>query len=165
MRVLPSDRQIAMHEAHHAAALLLLGLPPGGARIDQPSADEAGNVEVDWGDSITPDRTRRVLLAIIVGGRCEGGQGWSDWPLDPDRVPVRARSDADKARYLAERLDFDAVDWQVALLDARHLSDRRKFRRLVLAIAAALEEREVLERADLVRIFEATREETAAWSR
>jgi hypothetical protein len=145
MRVLPSDRQIAMHEAHHAAALLLLGLPPGGARIDQPSADEAGNVEVDWGDSITPDRTRRVLLAIIVGGRCEGGQGWSDWPLDPDRVPVRARSDADKARYLAERLDF-------------------KFRRLVVAIAAELERVEVLDRDKLIRIYEATQEETAAWS-
>jgi hypothetical protein len=145
MRVLPSDRQIAMHEAHHAAALLLLGLPPGGARIDQPSADEAGNVEVDWGDSITPDRTRRVLLAIIVGGRCEGGQGWSDWPLDPDRVPVRARSDADKARYLAERLDF-------------------KFRRRVVAIAAELERVEVLDRDKLIRIYEATQEETAAWS-
>jgi len=43
---------------------------------------------------------------------------------------------------------------------ARRLSNAPEFRRLVVAIADELERVEVLEQADLIRIYEATQEAT-----
>jgi hypothetical protein len=53
--VYPSGREVAQHEAHHAAALCLAGMVPKQVRSDWPEADLAGFVTVDWGDGPARD--------------------------------------------------------------------------------------------------------------
>jgi hypothetical protein len=91
MSAAPADFQVAAHEGHHAAGLLLQGLPP--ERVEIVGDDRlAGSVSIDWGEGgATHGKARRVLLAIICGGRCEGAAGWDSWPLDPNKVPPAAR--------------------------------------------------------------------------
>ena len=65
---LPTSRSIAMHEAHHAAALCLAGMVPTCVRIDRPTADLAGLVTIDWGGSLfltAEGRDERVARQVI----------------------------------------------------------------------------------------------------
>ena len=51
-RVLPSGREIAWHEAYHAAALCIAGMSPNASEPTFPTIP--GSVTIDWGDG--PDR-------------------------------------------------------------------------------------------------------------
>ena len=86
-RVLPTGREIAWHEAHHATALCLAGMVPKSGRSDWPSNFEAGAVTIDWGPGghRDPARAKDVLVSIVVGALTEGKQGWDweNWPIDP----------------------------------------------------------------------------------
>ena len=119
-----------MHEAHHAAALCLLGMVPKCVRTDWPAPDLFGTVTVDWCDG--PDRATagRVLVAVVLGGMTEGHQGWRSWPIDPDRVAVGARRDAEQACTLAAYLKLDNAGWLHVLWKANQLGRRQDFRRL-----------------------------------
>jgi hypothetical protein len=154
---LPTSRSIAMHEAHHAAALCLAGMVPKCVRIDWPRADLAGFVTIDWGDGADPDKARRVLVAILLGAMTEGFAGWDNWPIDPDRALVGARRDAEQARHLAEYLKLDQVGWLHVLWKANQLGRRSGFRRLAVAIADELERVEVLSAEDLRNLLEKER--------
>ena len=45
----------------------------------------AGKVEIDWGeDGPNRDKAERVLLAIMLGARTEGDQGWDSFPDRPE---------------------------------------------------------------------------------
>src|SRR5829696_3059456 len=131
---------------------MLAGMTPKRVRTDRPDQTTAGTVTVDWGNGPNRDSARNVLIGVLVGGTSEGGGGWDDWPLDPERVDPTARRDAEQARHLAEYLKFDRVDWAHVLWQARKLGHRHDFRRLVVAIADELENRELLDRDDLERI-------------
>jgi hypothetical protein len=85
---LPPAREVARHEAYHAAALCLQGMVPKQVRIDWPREDQAGFVTIDWGDGPDRDTAKRVLIAVLLGGMTEGFDGWDNWPIDPDRMPV-----------------------------------------------------------------------------
>jgi hypothetical protein len=95
----PPAREVARHEAYHAAALCLQGMVPKEVRIDWPKERTAGFVTIDSGDG--PDRAtpKRVLIAIVLGGMTEGYERWDNWPIDPDRMPIGARRDARQARH------------------------------------------------------------------
>jgi hypothetical protein len=84
-RVLPTGREIAWHEAHHAAARCLAGMVPKSVRSDWPSNFEAGAVTIDWGPGghRDPARAKDVLVSIVVGALTEGKQGWDreNWPI------------------------------------------------------------------------------------
>ena len=149
---LPTSRAVAFHEACHAAALMLAGMAPHRARIDRPDDTTAGSVTIDWGDGVNRESARAVLIALLVGGTSECTAGWDEWPLDPEAVADFAGRDAEQARHLAVYLKFDAVDWAHVRWQARQLGRQRDFRRLAVAIADELEDREVLEREDLDRI-------------
>ena len=103
----PPTRSTAMHEAHHSAALLLLGLPPKQARCDWPGEHTLGEVELDWGDGVDHHKARKVLQAVLAGGLCNGCEGWDEFPLDPDGVPAGSRHDAVQARRLGDFLQLD----------------------------------------------------------
>ena len=62
---LSTSRSIAMHEAHHAAALT--GMVPKCVRIDWPTTELAGFVTIDWGDGVDHDKAKRVLVAVLLG--------------------------------------------------------------------------------------------------
>jgi hypothetical protein len=158
---LPTSRSIAMHEAHHAAALCLAGMVPRCVRIDWPTAELAGFVTIDWGGGADHDKAKRVLVAVLLGAMTEGFAGWDNWPIDPNRAPVGARRDAEQARHLAEYLNLEQVGWLHVLWEANQLGRRPGFRRLAVAIADELERVEVLTAQELVELI-ATTEET--WS-
>jgi HK97 family phage prohead protease len=132
---LPTSRSIAMHEAHHVAALCLAGMVPKCVRIDWPTAELAGFVTIDWGDGADPDKAQRVLVAVLLGAMTEGFAGWDNWPIDPDRAPVGARRDAEQARHLAEyqarpgRLAARSVEGQRVGPSLRFPATRRRNRR------------------------------------
>jgi hypothetical protein len=155
---LPTSRSIAMHEAHHVAALCLAGMVPKCVRIDWPTAELAGFVTVDWGDGADPDKARRVLVAVLLGAMTEGFAGWDNWPIDPDRAPVGARRDAEQARHLADYLKLDHVGWLHLLSKANQLARCSRFRRLAVAIADELERVEVLNAQDLEELVATTEE-------
>jgi hypothetical protein len=148
----PSSRSIAIHEATHAAALMFAGMTPECVRVDWPEQTSVGLTTIDWGDGITRESARPVLIAILLGAMTDGYEGWDEWPIDPDRVSSLARRDAEQARRLAEYLKFDMVDWEHVRSQAKQLARRQDFRRLTVAIADELEYREVLHREDLDRI-------------
>jgi hypothetical protein len=58
-----------------------------------------------------------------------------------------ARGDALMVRELLEHFEMDRVDWCHVLWKAEQLCRRRDFRRLVVRIAAELEDREQAEEA------------------
>ena len=155
---LPTSRSIAMHEAHHVAALCLAGMVPKCVRIDWPTADVAGFVTVDWGDGADPYKAKRVLVAVLLGAMTEGFAGWDSWPIDPDRAPLGARRDAEQARHLAEYLKLDRVGWLHLLWKANRLGRRFGFRRLAVAIADELERVELLSAQDLAALIATTEE-------
>jgi hypothetical protein len=162
VRAVPTSRSAAMHEAHHAAALCLLGMVPKCVRTDWPEPDLFGTVTVDWCDGPDRDTARRVLLAVVLGGMTEGHKGWRSWPIDPDRVAVGARRDAEQARTLANYLKLDQAGWLHVLWKANQLGRQRDFRRLAVLIADELERVEVLTTEDLERLMARYRERMAA---
>ena len=151
-----------MHEAHHAAALCLLGMVPKCVRTDWPAPDLFGTVTVDWCDGPDRDTAERVLLAVVLGGMTEGHKGWRSWPIDPDRVALGAGRDAEQARMLANYLKLDNAGWLHVLWKANQLGRRKDFRRLVVAIADELECVEVLTAQDLEALMAQDQERAAA---
>ena len=165
-RVLPGAREIAWHEAYHAAALCLAGMIPKCVRTDWPSDLEAGEVVIDWGPGgyRDPARATNVLVSVVAGAFTEGGQGWDwdSWPIDPWKVAEGARGDAAMARELVEHFDLPMSEWLHVLWKAKQLCNRRDFRRLVVRIADELERVEVLNADDLRAMMEPEREAMAA---
>jgi hypothetical protein len=157
-RVLPTSREIAWHEAYHAAALCLAGLAPKCVRCDWPSDYEAGEVTIDWGPGgyRDPAKAKGVLVSVIVGALAEGPQGWeiSNWPVDPFAMADGGRGDGLMALELLEHFGFDQVDWCQVLWKANRLVRRQDFRRLVVRIAEELGRVEVLHADDLRALME-----------
>jgi hypothetical protein len=157
--VFPGARQVAVHESHHAAALILGGMPPESVRTDWPDADTAGSVTVDWAGGINRDKAEAVLVAVLLGAMTEGFSGWREFPINPERLPVGARRDAAQAARLADYLGIsDQATWLFYVWKANQLAKRRDFRCLVVAIADELERLEVMTAEDL-RALTATTEE------
>jgi hypothetical protein len=158
MTALPTSRSIAMHESHHAAALLMAGMVPKCVRTDYPTPNEAGSMEIDWGeDGVDPAKAKHVLIAVLLGGMTNGFQGWSSWPLDPSGAPDGSRRDAEQARCLAEYLGLDRVGWLQVLWQANRLAKQSRFRRLAVLIADELERVEVLSAQDLKNLLDKER--------
>ena len=165
-RILPTGREIAWHEANHAAALMLAGIVPKCVRSDWPSDLAPGAVDIDWGPGghRDPARAKDVLVSIVAGALTEGWRGW-DWsiyPPDPFEVAEGAQGDALFARELVEHFDIDRVDWCHVLWKTNQLVRRKDFRRLVVAIAAELERVEVLDADDLRDLMALDQERQAA---
>ena len=157
-RTLPSSRQVAWHEAYHAAALCLAGLVPRSVSIRWPVDFAAGDVEIDWGPGgyRDPTRAKDVLTAVVVAAHTEGKEGWeiTNWPIDPFLMAEGGRGDAAVAGELFEHFGLDQVDWCQVLWKADKLGRRRDFRRLVVRIARALEPVDVLYADDLRALME-----------
>jgi hypothetical protein len=165
-RVLPGAREIAWHDAYHAAALCLAGMVPKCVRTDWPSDLEAGEVTIDWGPGSyrDPARATNVLVSVVAGGFTEGGRGWewANWPIDPFLMAEGGRGDALMARELVAHFDLEQVDWCHVLWKAEQLCRRQDFRRLVVRIAAELERVELLYADDLRALMDRDRAAVAA---
>ena len=114
IRALPSSREIARHEAYHAAALCVVGLIPTRVQTDWPTDHAPGAVTIDWGEGgyRNPAAAKDVLVALVLGATTEGHEGWQwdAWPVDPAKVAEGARGDALMVRELVEHFGFDQVD-------------------------------------------------------
>jgi hypothetical protein len=164
-RVWPSSREIALHEAYHAAALCLAGLVPKCVRTDWPEG-APGATDIDWGEGgyRNPASAKSVLVAIVLGATTEGHEGWDweTWPIDPTKVAEGAQADALMVRELGEHFGLDRVDWSHILWKAEQLGCRQDFRGLVVRITDELERVDVLTADDLKALMEAERQAVAA---
>ena len=155
MSVLPSTRTLAWHEAHHAAALCLSGLPPVWARIDWPEERLGGSVRVDWEHhDPDPGTLREVLIATLMGPICDAESRLDDWPIRAYEWDVGNQRDAEQAAFLADVLGLDQVDWLGVVFKATTRSRERRFRELVVKIAGELERVEVVFQPELIRLAE-----------
>jgi hypothetical protein len=74
-------------------------------------------------------------------------------------MPYACRSDAKKAHRIAEVLGYGEDDWRLIVELARTMGNLPEYRRLLVRLAEALEERDVLEQPDIIAI--ANTEETS----
>jgi hypothetical protein len=135
--VLPGAREIARHEAYHAAALCLAGLVPKCVRTDWPDQAAPGATDIDWGEGgyRNPAAAKSVLV-LVLRATTEGSAGWEweTWPIDAAKVAEGARGDALLVLELVEHFDMDRVDWCHDLWRGEQLGRRQDFRRLVVRI-------------------------------
>jgi hypothetical protein len=92
-RVLPGAREIARHEAYHAAALCLAGLVPKCVRTDWPDQAAPGATDIDWGEGgyMNPAAAKSVLVLVLgdASGALRAGNGRPGrltprrWPREP----------------------------------------------------------------------------------
>jgi hypothetical protein len=152
-RTLPTASALAWHEAHHCAVLCMAGMVPKTVRTDWPDATTLGQCRIDWGDDgATREKAVHVLISVLAGPMADG-ETWKDnWPIDPGRVSVHARSDAEHAARLAKFLRLDHAGWLHTVWRTRRLLASPAFRRLVVVIADRLEHVEYLDADDLVQL-------------
>lgn len=155
MSVRPSTRDVCRHEAHHVASLMLDGLTPALARVDRPD-DDAGQTIMDWERyQLDQDIATRMLIAVLQGPLVEGDlrHDWT-WPIQPDEWQDGCRKDAEVAQSLAAYIGLDHVEWTRVLYLTRRRAMDRRFRRLAVAVAYELEDREILFAHELETIAE-----------
>jgi hypothetical protein len=136
------------------------GLTPQVVRIDQPTDNDAGYVLMDWErHRLDQDTALEMMVGVLMGPLAEGDLKHDfTWPIEPDEWQVAVRRDAEVARLLARYLALDHVGWTWVLYRARRRSKDRRFRRLVVAIAAALERKEILFKHELEALAQGVEE-------
>ena len=155
--MLPRTDSTVWHEAGHAASLCLSGLTPLLVRSDWPTETLLGQVKLDWENhDPTEDVMREVLVGVLQGPIAAGEvlEVW-DWPINPDAVPAECRRDAEQAAFVVDLLHLDQVDFLQIAFKAEHLGRDRTFRRLLVAISSALEEKELLFQDELQQLTDA----------
>jgi hypothetical protein len=59
---------------------MLAGMTPTCVRIDWREPLTAGLVTIDWGDGVTRESARAVLVGVLLGAMTEGWEGWDTYP-------------------------------------------------------------------------------------
>jgi hypothetical protein len=154
MTRMQTSRSVAAHEAAHCASLIMNGLTPLWCRCDAPTQRLAGSVGLDWDGWEVDDRTLRAILVALLQGPAADGELKSDWPVNPDDWDDASRLDAEQISFISEVLALDAVDWHFVLFQVQKQGRDHRYRRLLVAIAQALEDHELLFRPELERIMQ-----------
>src|SRR5215207_6227955 len=146
--ITPSPHEVAGHEARHAAAALLLGLPIIEARADWPDpfgvkAHVVGYVRyaearADWN---TPEMQRKSAVVTLVGDmstdRDPQAAGYTEtWP--PAWPPTdKLGVDSDEAALAAytKTARLDEAGWDSLCDEAHWLAAMPEFKSLATAIA------------------------------
>jgi len=163
--ILPSRREVAGHEARHAAASLLLGIRVTEARADWPGVGGSkGHVvgyvrygALDWN---RPTSQRKSAVATLVGDmskdRDPQAVGYTgQWP--PAWPPTnKLGADSDEA-VLAEYVKtagLDEAGWKSLCDEARDLAAMDEFKQLAASIGVLLEHGTVMNERMLTHAYE-----------
>jgi hypothetical protein len=164
--IVPSSREVAGHEARHAAAALLLGFPVIEARADWPDpfgakAHVVGYIRYDAGsvDWNTPATQRKSAVVTLVGdmstNRNPKAAGFTGkWP--PAWPPTdKLGADSDEARLAeyAKSAALDEAGWDELCDEARRLARMDEFKQLTSVFEALLEHGTVLDARMLKAAF------------
>lgn len=157
---LPGLREVCMHEASHASSLIFSGMPPVLTRVDVwPGADLLGATRPDWDThGADPPALREVLSSVLAGPILDAEPELDSWPIRPDTWADGNRKDGEQAAFLAGILRLDQVDYLGFVSKADTRSRDRRFRALVLRIAAELERVSILFQTELVALAEGVNE-------
>jgi hypothetical protein len=121
----------ARHEAGHATAAILLGLPVEEARIDAPEPGLAGFVRTPKGFIRTLYRAEKMLAFVVAGSLAEGPP--LDWPFTE-----RDEGDRGAAYTLCKLLKLDGAGFLRVESLARQLLRTQIGRRLQYELSGAL---------------------------
>jgi len=126
--------RIAAHEAGHACACVLLGVP---VRLVDVAGDAKalGRVRHGLEDIKTPDDARKRML-IVLCGQIEGADHWHEvpsWPLNPN-----ASTDEYNLHALAEYLRLDERGYNKIAGEALALTLAPEYQMLHVAITGML---------------------------
>jgi hypothetical protein len=155
--IYPGAREVAAHEASHGAALIAQGIVPLLVRTDRPADNLLGSVKLDW-DEIDPrDRItlRKILIGVLAGPlqdrepQLTNAALATDWPIDPDVWDDGNHADAKVITVLIDLARLDQIDYLQDVARAKRLGKDRRYRRLMVALTDALEDRELLVKHEL----------------
>ena len=122
--------RIADHEAAHATAALLLGLPVLSVSV-KPDATTNGRVAIRYADT---DEDMHKRMSVILSGMVESGDT-PQWPLRTDRS-----TDEANLRQVADCLGLDESGYDKAVRQTFDLTTTRPYLRLHAAVSHALEQ-------------------------
>jgi hypothetical protein len=161
VNALPVSREVALHEAYHASALLLHNIPLEVIRIDLPHAsvdghELAGTTRIAWDECnpTNPSVLRAILISLICGALVEGYSPapHEAWPIDPDAWPQEARGDAETASFIEDLLCLGVVEFGWVVHQTKKLTRTFEFGQLVTELSQALQRDELLLRPEIERI-------------
>jgi hypothetical protein len=154
-RRLVERRGCAEHEARHAAAARLLGLPLREVRLFD-EGETAGVTRVD-SDKIT-SRTHGHVKKLMVMIMCGAIDDYLWPPIYPpfEQPPADEHTASDEAGLatLAKILRLDRQGWDALVDRAHELSERPEFQALEHGFATALEAGEILDEERIAEIEE-----------
>jgi hypothetical protein len=127
--------RLAAHEAGHAAAAVVLGVP---VRLVDVAGDATalGRVRHDLEQIHSPDDARK-RMKIILCGWIESVEDWDElpsWPLDPN-----ASTDEHNLHALAGYLRLDSPSYSDVTFEALKLTLDRDYKMLHVAITGMLD--------------------------
>jgi hypothetical protein len=126
--------RIAAHEAGHACACVVLGVP---VRLIDVAGDATALGRVRHGlEQVTSRDDARKRMKIILCGLIEGADDWDEvapWPLNPN-----ASTDELNLDGLAEYLGLDSTSYDAVRFEALRLTLDPEYRMLFVAITGML---------------------------
>jgi hypothetical protein len=127
--------QVARHEAGHAVAAVLLGIPV--LLIDVIGDAKSLGFVRHAGERITGPDMARKRMVLTLCGPIESAESWDDvpsWPLETHRS-----TDERNLSVLADYLGLNGAGYRAVFLEALKLTLTDEYRRLYTAITGCLD--------------------------
>jgi hypothetical protein len=156
----------APHEARHAAAALLLGVPVVKATAIPEFAPDGeldlGHVELGPERWEYEDVRKRALVTLVgeMGDRADWPPPHPSHPSMQGKTPTRPHNDGARLWKAIDALGMDENDYEVLVQEARDLVKRRDFRQLEIGVQWLLEQGHEVGPELCEQVQEITRRET-----
>lgn len=143
--------RVAVHEAGHAASLILQGRLPWSVTADRPTEQLWGSLEIAWDEEgeLTEESVERTAIVVHCGPIHAEDKDWP--PKYPP--PLGEPGDAGQLSACMRYLGWGRAEYEAAYIEAVVLTNTDDFKRLARRIARALVLKDTLDRDDLRKLI------------